>query len=221
MSDPTATRTGTPRTPPAAGNASPASTTSPATTNSTTTTNSTGSTAGPSSAPETRKAMTTSVSFRLNDEDVQIHVQDSTTPLLQVLRQELGLTGTKSGCAIGYCGACTVLVDGAAVPACLQMVGLLEGREVRTVDGLDGPDGLDPVQSAFVACAGFQCGFCTPGHVMALRALLDREREPSEEQIHRAVDGNYCRCTGYVKILDSAHEAVVRQREADAAEGVR
>jgi len=169
------------------------------------------------SAPEARKAMAVPLSFRLNDEDVRIHVEDPTTPLLQVLRQDLGLTGTKSGCGIGYCGACTVIVDGEAVAACLQMAGLLDGREVRTVDGLDGPDGLDPVQSAFVACAGFQCGFCTPGHVMAVRALLDEDPDPGEERIRGVVDGNYCRCTGYVKILDAAREAVSRQQQQAAA----
>jgi aerobic-type carbon monoxide dehydrogenase small subunit (CoxS/CutS family) len=157
-------------------------------------------------------AMSVPLSFRLNHEDVEIHVQDPSTTLLDVLRHDLGLTGTKSGCAVGYCGACTVIVDGEAVPSCLQMVGLLEGRDVRTVEDLNGPDGLDPVQSAFVKCAGLQCGFCTPGHVMALRALLDQEPEPTEERIQQTVDGNYCRCTGYVKILDSAREAVVLER---------
>ncbi|MBM9504130.1 (2Fe-2S)-binding protein [Actinacidiphila acididurans] len=150
--------------------------------------------------------------FRLNHEDVEIHVHDPAATLLDLLRGDLGLTGTKSGCAIGYCGACTVIVDGEAVPACLQMVGLLEGREVRTVEDLAGPGGLDPVQDAFVTCAGMQCGFCTPGHVMAVRALLDRDPDPGEEELRRTVDGNYCRCTGYVKILDSAREAVALER---------
>ncbi len=158
--------------------------------------------------------------FRLNREDVEVHLKDPASTLLDLLRHDLGLTGTKSGCAIGYCGACTVIVDGEAVPACLQMAGLLEGREVRTVEDLSGPDGLDPVQAAFVACAGLQCGFCTPGHVMALRALLDREPDPGEERLRETVDGNYCRCTGYAKIMDSAREAVRLQCErgrADAA----
>jgi aerobic-type carbon monoxide dehydrogenase small subunit (CoxS/CutS family) len=149
--------------------------------------------------------------FRLNHEDVELHLEDPTTTLLDVLRHDLGLTGTKSGCAVGYCGACTVIVDGEAVPACLQMAGLLEGRSVRTIEGLAGPDGLDPVQAAFVKCAGLQCGFCTPGHVMALRALLDADPDPDDERIRQTVDGNYCRCTGYVKILDSARAAVALQ----------
>jgi aerobic-type carbon monoxide dehydrogenase small subunit (CoxS/CutS family) len=150
--------------------------------------------------------------FTLNHEDVEIHLPDPATPLLDVLRHHLGLTGTKSGCAIGYCGACTVIVDGEAVPACLRMAGLVEGCDVRTVEGLGGPDGLDPVQEAFARCAGLQCGFCTPGHVMAARALLDAEPEPGEESIRRTVDGTYCRCTGYVKILDSVREAAAAQR---------
>jgi carbon-monoxide dehydrogenase small subunit len=161
--------------------------------------------------------MTVCLRFRLNHEDVEIHVRDPASTLLDVLRDDLGLTGTKSGCAIGYCGACTVIVDGEAVPACLRMVGLLEGREVRTIEDLSGPEGLDPVQAAFVKCAGLQCGFCTPGHVMALRALLDEEPEPDDERIRQTVDGNYCRCTGYVKILDSAREAVALQRARTGA----
>ncbi|MEU3984371.1 (2Fe-2S)-binding protein [Streptomyces sp. NPDC026672] len=170
----------------------------------------------PTAPPEARKAMAVPLRFRLNQEDVEIHVQDPTAPLLDVLRHDLGLTGTKSGCAIGYCGACTVVVDGEAVPSCIQMAGLVEGRDVRTVEGLGGPDGLDPVQDAFVKCSGLQCGFCTPGHVMAVRALLDADPEPGEDHIRETVDGNYCRCTGYVKILDSAREAVALDRAARA-----
>lgn len=167
--------------------------------------------------PEARNAMAVPLRFRLNQEDVEIHVQDPTASLLDVLRHDLGLTGTKSGCAIGYCGACTVLLDGEAVPSCLQLAGLVEGRDVRTVEGLGGPDGLDPVQNAFVKCSGLQCGFCTPGHVMALRALLDEDPDPGEERLRETVDGNYCRCTGYVKILDSAREAVELERAARSA----
>ncbi len=161
--------------------------------------------------------------FRLNQEDVEVHVTDPTATLLDVLRFDLGLTGTKSGCDIGYCGACTVIVDGEAVPSCLKMAALVDGSDVRTVEGLREPEGLDPVQQAFVNRAGLQCGFCTPGHVMALRALLDQDPEPGEERLRETVDGNYCRCTGYVKILDSAREAVAlhKARRETAAEGTR
>ncbi|MEP9382985.1 (2Fe-2S)-binding protein [Nocardioides sp. KR10-350] len=152
------------------------------------------------------------VRFTLNDESTEVHVDDPTATLLDVLRHKLALTGTKAGCEIGYCGSCTVIVDGRAVPACLQMVGLLTGSNVRTIEGLSSPEGLDPVQNAFAECAGFQCGFCTPGHVMALRALLDQEPDPTEEQLDATVDGNYCRCTGYAKIADSARRAAELER---------
>lgn len=163
--------------------------------------------------------MAVALRFMLNQEDVEVHVQDPTAPLLDVLRHDLGLTGTKSGCAIGYCGACTVIVDGQAVPSCVTMAALVEGAEVRTIEDLRGPGGLDPVQEAFVRCAGLQCGFCTPGHVMALRALLDEDTDPGEERLAEVVDGNYCRCTGYVKIMDSAREAVALERARGAAAG--
>ena len=152
------------------------------------------------------------VRFLLNGEETEVTVADAGRPLLEVLRGTLGLTGTKSG--EGECGACTVLVDGEAVPGCLLMVGLVEGREVRTVEGLTDGRRLDPVQEAFLAKSGFQCGFCTPGHLMATRALLDRGT-PTEEQVQASVDGNFCRCTGYAKILDSVRLAA----ELDAGAG--
>lgn len=148
------------------------------------------------------------VRFLLNNEETDVTVADGAQPLLDLLRGTLGLTGTKSGCATGYCGACTVLLDGDATPACLVMVGLVDGREVRTVEGLTDGQRLDPVQEAFLEKAGFQCGFCTPGHLMAARALLDRGR-PTESEITASVDGNFCRCTGYVKIADAVRQAAV------------
>jgi aerobic-type carbon monoxide dehydrogenase small subunit (CoxS/CutS family) len=148
------------------------------------------------------------VNFTLNGEPTQVHVSDLTSTLLDVLRGPLDLRGAKAGCEIGYCGACTVILNGRAVPACLQMIGLVAGHEIRTIEGLAGPDGMDPVQTAFAQCAGLQCGFCTPGHVMALRALLDEYPDPTHQQLDETVDGNYCRCTGYVKIKDSARTAV-------------
>jgi aerobic-type carbon monoxide dehydrogenase small subunit (CoxS/CutS family) len=151
--------------------------------------------------------MAQQVRFQLNGEETEVTVADAGQPLLDVLRRTLGLTGTKSGCATGYCGACTVLLDGEAVPACLLMVGLVDGREVRTVEGLATGQRLDAVQEAFLAKSGFQCGFCTPGHLMAARALLDKHRTPNDEQVTAAVDGNFCRCTGYVKIIDSVRLA--------------
>lgn len=147
------------------------------------------------------------VRFLLNGDEVEVSVADGGRPLLDVLRRDFGLTGTKSGCATGYCGACTVQLDGAAVPACLLMVGLVDGREVRTVEGLAQGQRLDAVQEAFLAKSGFQCGFCTPGHLMAARALLDQHPTPTDDELTSAVDGNFCRCTGYVTIIDSVRLA--------------
>lgn len=161
--------------------------------------------------------MTGRITLTINGERVSLDDEAADRPLLDVLRGELALTGAKRGCAVGYCGTCTVLVDGEAVPACLQMVGLLEGRDVRTVEGLAGPGGLDPVQEGFVEASGLQCGFCTPGHVMAARHLLDRVPAPDEETVRATVDGIYCRCTGYVRIIESIRAAA--RIEARAARG--
>ena len=147
------------------------------------------------------------VGLTVNGERVDLWIEHPDRPLLDVLREDLGLTGSKRGCAIGYCGTCTVLVDGEAVPACLLMVGLLDGADVRTVEGLEGPDGLDPVQQAFIERTGLQCGFCTPGHLMASRHLLDHVEDPGEDAIRASVDGVYCRCTGYVRIIESVEAA--------------
>lgn len=157
------------------------------------------------------------VRFSLNHEDMEVFV-DPTRTFLDVLRHDLGLRGTKTGCEIGYCGACTVVVDGEAVPACLQMTGLLDGRDVVTIEALTTDEGIDPVQRAFVESAGMQCGFCTPGHVMAARALIDSNADPSEDQIAATVDGNYCRCTGYVKIRDSVKRAVALNHASTESE---
>lgn len=146
--------------------------------------------------------MTQRVSFRLNGDAVTT-TTDGDRPLLDVLRLTFGLTGSKRGCGVGYCGACTVLVDGEAVPACLRMVALVEGCEVTTVEGLQQGTSLSPIQHAFAEKAGFQCGFCTPGHVVAAHALFARCPDPSDDQLLATVDGNYCRCTGYVKIAES------------------
>ncbi|MBO0892286.1 MAG: (2Fe-2S)-binding protein [Acidothermales bacterium] len=143
--------------------------------------------------------------FRVNGEPVEVTTAGD-RPLLDVLRDDLGLSGAKHGCDIGYCGACTVVVDGEAVSSCLRMVGLVAGCDVVTVEGLQHGQQLDAVQDAFVATSGFQCGFCTPGHVMAAYALLSGE-PPDDDAVRASVDGNYCRCTGYVKILDAVRHA--------------
>jgi carbon-monoxide dehydrogenase small subunit len=124
--------------------------------------------------------------------------------LLGVLRDELGLTGTKEGCNEGECGACTVLMDGMVVDSCLVMAHAAAGSEIRTVEGLAGADGtLSPLQRAFVDAGSVQCGFCTPGFLVTLTALLEENPDPSEDEIRSAVSGNICRCTGYTQIVEA------------------
>ena len=124
--------------------------------------------------------------------------------LLDVLREDLALTGTKEGCGEGECGACTVLVDGAPVDSCLVPVCQVVGADVRTVEGLaPDPAALDPLQAAFLQTGGAQCGICTPGMLMAARAYLDAGGGPDEDAIREAIAGNLCRCTGYTKIVDA------------------
>jgi aerobic carbon-monoxide dehydrogenase small subunit len=127
--------------------------------------------------------------------------------LNHVLRERLGLTGTKMGCDTGGCGSCTVLVDGKAVYSCMTYALQAEGKQVLTIEGLQDEAGLAPIQRAFVDKGGLQCGFCTPGFVMSAYALLLASGEPSDAQIRDALVGNICRCTGYVKIIDSVKAA--------------
>ena len=134
--------------------------------------------------------------------------------LLDALRIDLGLTGTKEGCGEGECGACTVLVDGTPVLSCLVPVGQVEGRDVRTVEGLAEDGRLDPVQAAFVDSGGVQCGICTPGILMSARAFLDSGAEPTDAAIREVIAGNLCRCTGYMKVIDAiAMAATMAPRE--------
>jgi aerobic-type carbon monoxide dehydrogenase small subunit (CoxS/CutS family) len=136
--------------------------------------------------------------------------------LLEALRYALGLTGSKQGCDKGDCGACTVLLDGAPVLACITPAWEAEGREVRTVEGLAQPGRLHPLQDAFDVTGGAQCGFCTPGMLMSAYALLEQNAAPSRDQIRDALAGNLCRCTGYTKIYEAVEIAAERMR----AEGV-
>jgi aerobic-type carbon monoxide dehydrogenase small subunit (CoxS/CutS family) len=128
--------------------------------------------------------------------------------LLEVLREDLGLTGAKDACGgEGECGACTVLMDGAPVNSCMVLIGQADGHQIETVEGLSKNGQPHPVQKAFVEAGAVQCGYCTPGAVMATKALLDQVAQPSDEQIREAMAGNLCRCTGYSKILEAVHIA--------------
>lgn len=136
--------------------------------------------------------------------------------LLDCLRYDLGLTGTKEGCSVGVCGACTVLMDGQMVSTCLTLAIFADGKEIRTVEGLAQAGQLHPVQQAFIDYGGFQCGICTPGMVMAATALLESQPRPTEDEIKEWMMGNLCRCTGYYKILASIQGAAARMRGEEA-----
>ncbi|MBN2497329.1 MAG: (2Fe-2S)-binding protein [Deltaproteobacteria bacterium] len=153
------------------------------------------------------------ISFRVNGAEATA-VAGGGDRLIDVLREGLGLTGTKEGCGEGECGACTVIVDGRAVNACLYPAAEIDGREVTTVEGLTGPDStLGPIQRAFVECGAVQCGFCTPGMIMSTKALLDGNPDPSDEEVRDALLGNLCRCTGYVQIVEAVRRAAVAGRD--------
>ncbi|WP_217592402.1 (2Fe-2S)-binding protein [Cohnella sp. GbtcB17] len=128
--------------------------------------------------------------------------------LLDIIREDLGLTGTKRSCEIGRCGACMVLVDGAPVNACLMMAYQCAGRTLVTIEGIANEDDLHPVQRAFLEEGGYQCGYCTPGMIVSVKALLDAKPNPSFEEVEEALSGNLCRCTGYGGILRAVHRAI-------------
>lgn len=137
-----------------------------------------------------------------------VAVVDPTQRLLDLLRDSLGLTGVKEGCGMGECGACTVLVYGEPVCSCLVLVGQVDEKEVITIEGLDQQDALHPVQQAVIHAHASQCGFCTPGVVLSLAALLAREPNPKDDAVRKALAGNLCRCTGFGQILEAARQAV-------------
>jgi aerobic carbon-monoxide dehydrogenase small subunit len=150
--------------------------------------------------------MKTIIQLRVNGEQVETAVESNQT-LLQFLREDLGLTGTKHGCGLGDCGACTVILDGRPVNACLVLAVQARGREVLTIEGLAENGHLHPIQQAFVAKGAIQCGFCTPGMILSAKALLDENPKPTEAEIRTAISGNLCRCTGYQKIVEAVQDA--------------
>jgi carbon-monoxide dehydrogenase small subunit len=145
----------------------------------------------------------------VNGEPIDVRIEAGET-LLEVLRHRLALTGTKYNCEQGECGACTVLLDGVAVDACLVLALSAAGSEVTTVEGLSAEGGLNPLQQAFVECDAAQCGYCTPGMLVSATALLSQDPAPSEHEIMRALEGNYCRCTGYERIVLAVERAAER-----------
>jgi carbon-monoxide dehydrogenase small subunit len=144
----------------------------------------------------------TTVQLRVNGLAYDVEVEPTRT-LLQVIREDLGLTGTKSGCERGECGACTVLVDGLAVNSCLLPVIEAEGKQILTIEGLVRDGQLHPLQEKFIELGAIQCGFCTPGMILTSKALLDRNPHPTEDEVRREIAGNFCRCTGYDKIVEA------------------
>ncbi len=158
--------------------------------------------------------MSREIKFILNGNPICIVIEDHWT-LLYLLREKLGLTGTKEGCGRGECGACTVIVDGLAVNSCLYFGAEVEGKQVLTIEGLAAENGsLHPLQKSFVENGGIQCGFCTPGMILSAKALLHENPRPTEADIKQALAGNLCRCTGYVQIIESV-EAVVDESSED------
>ncbi|BCV22370.1 (2Fe-2S)-binding protein [Moorella sp. Hama-1] len=145
--------------------------------------------------------------LKVNGQEYRVEAPADVT-LLELLREYLGLTGTKEGCGKGECGACTVLLDGRAVNSCLIPAAKAEGAEVLTIEGLAAPDGkLHPLQEAFITEGAVQCGFCTPGMILSAKAFLDSNPHPSREEIKVALAGNLCRCTGYTKIITAVEKA--------------
>jgi aerobic carbon-monoxide dehydrogenase small subunit len=149
------------------------------------------------------------INVSINGINEQLVVASNMT-LMRMLRESLALTGTKNGCSAGECGACTVLLNGEPVNSCMVLAVECDGAEIVTVEGLAGDKQLDPVQDAMIEAGGVQCGFCTPGILISSRALLDRNPKPSEDDIREALVGNLCRCTGYIRIIESVKAAARR-----------
>lgn len=142
------------------------------------------------------------IRLTVNDEEYEVAVEPNTT-LVEALRDELGLTGTKQGCGVGDCGSCTVIMDGKPVNSCLVLAFQANGKSILTIEGLETDEGLHPLQQAFVEKGAIQCGFCTPGMILTAKSLLDRNPNPAEAEIREAIAGNLCRCTGYQKIVEA------------------
>jgi len=143
------------------------------------------------------------IELKVNGESYDVAAEPRRT-LLEVLREQLGLTGTKEACDAGDCGACTVLLDGKPVPSCLVLAVDAQRKDILTIEGMTSGPELHPIQKAFVDYGAIQCGFCSPGMILTVKALLDRNPNPTEKEVREAISGNLCRCTGYVKIIEAA-----------------
>ncbi|MBI2934977.1 MAG: (2Fe-2S)-binding protein [Chloroflexi bacterium] len=153
------------------------------------------------------------IGLKVNGEAYDLQVAPGKT-LLEVIREDLSLTGTKRGCDSGDCGACTVLINGKSMLSCLVLAVEAQGKEITTIEGLAPPGGLHPIQEAFIQNGAIQCGFCTPGMILTAKALLDEHPAPAEDQIRRALSGNVCRCTGYAKIVQAIQNVAHGRRVA-------
>ncbi len=153
------------------------------------------------------------ITVAVNGQRHEVAVEPRWT-LLEMVREELRLTGAKEGCGTGDCGACSMIVDGRPITSCLMLAAQADGRDVETIEGLAKNGQLHPVQQAFIDAGGVQCGFCTPGMIMAAKALLDRNRSPTLEEVREGLAGNLCRCTGYAKIYEAVLMAANRSTKA-------
>jgi carbon-monoxide dehydrogenase small subunit len=156
--------------------------------------------------------MTIAITLNVNQKDYSLEVKPNEI-LLNVLRDRLGLMGTKYGCGIGECGACTVLLEGRAVLSCQTLAFTADGKRITTIEGLEQDGELDPLQQAFIDEGAVQCGYCTPGMILSARALLDEKSDPTTEEIKQAIRGNLCRCTGYTNIVRAIKKAGAKNRE--------
>jgi len=151
------------------------------------------------------------INLTINDQNYQINIKENWT-LLYVLREVLNLTGAKYGCGTGDCGACKVLIDGVAINSCTTLARNVQNRKIVTIEGLGHKDKLHPIQEAFIEAGAVQCGYCTPGMIISTAALLAKNLAPTDDDICKALDGNICRCTGYIKIIDAVKLAAGKMR---------
>lgn len=154
------------------------------------------------------------INLNINNEKYDLSVKPNTL-LLDLLRDEIGLTGTKRGCDTGECGACTVLIDGVPVNSCIVLAVEVDGKNITTIEGLSHNGKLHPIQETFIEKGAVQCGFCTPGMILSAKALIDNNPDPTEQDIKVAIAGNLCRCTGYKKIIEAISAAAERMRRRE------